>query len=217
MKLALEKFKDIHILKASGPITPENFAVLRAGIKKQFQDGKNKIILEIPDAQSFPSDILRDLAQMNLIASELSGQIVLAAIDASTRTKIEAFAKPPVVLCFETRERAIEFFYPPEKKEDVAVTPQASAASAVAAEPEKTVDQFKEEIKAQEINTLGVLRKTIADLEAQNKELITQMAQLVRNRRDPPDLASWQEKVALLEKSLEETMTQVNAKDAPKK
>lgn len=213
MKLALEKFKDIHILKASGSITPENFAILRAGIRKQFQDGKNKIILEIPDAQSFPSDILRDLAQMNLIASELSGQIVLAAIDISTRTKIEAFAKPPVVLCFETRERAIEFFYPPETQADAPV----AAHGATTAVPEKTADQFKEEIKAQEINTLGVLRKTISDLEAQNKELIIQLAHLVRQRRDPPDLASWQEKVVLLEKTLEETMVQVNAKDAPKK
>lgn len=202
-------------------MTPENFAILRAGIKKQFQDGKNKIILEVPDAQSFSSEILRDIAQMNLIASELSGQIVLAGIDSPTRTRIEAFAKPPVVHCFETREKAIEFFHPAEKAADTVTAAPAAPVSETPAAPgapaEKTVDQFKEEIRAQEINTLGVLRKTISDLEAQNKELTTQLSNLVRMRRDPPDLASWQEKVALLEKQLEEAMTQVNAKDAPKK
>ncbi len=220
MKLSLEKFKDLHILSASGPMTPENFAVLRAGIKKQFQGGKNKIILDIPEAKSFPSDILRDLAQMNLIASELSGQIVLTSIDPVTRLKIEAFAKPTVVRSFETKQQGIDFFYPPEKKpEPIGVAPAAAAPTPTSptSPAEKTVDQFKADIRTQEINTLGALRKTISDLEAQNKELISQLSKLVRNRRDPPDLSSWQEKTNLLEKQLEEAMTQVNAKDAPKK
>src|SRR3954465_5442354 len=117
MNLALERFKDLSILVAKGTISPEKFPVLKAGIKKLFKDGKNKIILELPDSSSFPPEILRELTALNIVASELSGQIVLAKIEPLTRSKIENFAKPPIIRCFMNRDAAIAFFYPQFKEE----------------------------------------------------------------------------------------------------
>lgn len=226
MKLLLEKHRDLNILVASGPITAENFAVLRAGIRKLFTDGKNKIILDLPDSNGFTAEILRELAVMNLIAAELSGQLVLSSIEPLTRAKIDSFSKPPIVRCFKTREDAIHFFYPEEKKvapPPVAASVAPSSAPSPAASPvsdEKAAEQkqqFKADIRAKELGDVGSLRKRISELEEQNKELMVQLSTLVLTRRDPPDLASWQEKVSLLEKQLEETLGQQNAKDAPKK
>lgn len=215
MKLLLEKHRDLNILVASGPINAENFAVLRAGIRKLFSDGKNKIILDLPDSRAFTAEILREFAVMNLIAAELSGQLVLSSIEPLTRAKIDSFSQPPAVRCFTTKEDAIRFFYPEEKK-----PADAPVASSTAAPEEKSADQkqqFKADIRAKELGDVGSLRKRISELEEQNKELMLQLSALVVTRRDPPDLASWQEKVSLLEKQLEETLGQQNAKDAPKK
>lgn len=213
MKLKLEAIRDISVLVAEGAITPENFAVLRAGIKKLFKDGKNKIILEVPDSGTFTPAILREMAALNLMASELSGSIVLAKIAPLTRAKIEAFSKPPVVSCFADRELATEFFYPKVPEEipktpvatEPAAAPAVTAAPAVAAAPADTdekLKQFKAEIRSKEMGDLGSVRKKLSELEAENAELKNRLAGLVVTRRDPPDLGAWKEKVSLLEKQL---------------
>ena len=207
MKLKLEAIRDISVLVAEGAITPENFAVLRAGIKKLFKDGKNKIILEVPDSGTFTPAILREMAALNLMASELSGSIVLAKIAPLTRAKIEAFSKPPVVSCFADRELATEFFYPkvPEEIPKTPVATEPAAAPAVAAAPADTdekLKQFKAEIRSKEMGDLGSVRKKLSELEAENAELKNRLAGLVVTRRDPPDLGAWKEKVSLLEKQL---------------
>lgn len=237
MQLKLEAVRDINVLVASGPIEPANFAVLKAGLKKLFKEGKNKIILELPDSSTLSTEILRELAVMNLLASELAGQILLAGISPLTRAKIESFSKPPVVRCFASRADAVEFFHPkpseekpaaaaapaatpaapatptatpasapaPEKKMDLGFLDSSAKPEAAAASPTQNADnakQMKSDIRAREINDLGELRKRLNEVEAENKELMSQLTKLVMTRRDPPDLDSWKEKVARLEKEL---------------
>jgi hypothetical protein len=217
MKLKLEAVRDISILIAEGPITPENFAVLRAGIKKLFKDGKNKIILELPDSDRLTPPILREFATLNLAASELAGSIVLAKIAPLTRAKIEAFSKPPSVRCFADRENAVQYFHPPgeeaAKPSDVAEAP----AEPTALGTEEKKEYSKGEIRAQEMGDLGSIRKKLSDLEAENKELKGRLAELVVTRRDPPDLESWKEKVSLLEKQLAEAIENAQETSAAKK
>lgn len=213
MKLKLDAIRDISVLVAEGPITPENFAVLRAGIKKLFKDGKNKIILEVPDSGTFTPDLLREMAALNLMAAELSGSIVLAQIAPLTRAKIEAFSKPPAVRCFADREHATEFFYP-KNAEEIPKSPPAATASptpaptAATPEPAKTLaanvppEQAKSEIRAKEMGDLGSVRKKLSEVEAENAALKGRLAEMIVARRDPPDLDSWKEKVTLLEKQL---------------
>lgn len=213
MKLKLESVRDISVLHVSGSITPENFAILRAGIKKLFSTGKNKIILELPDSATFPTPVLREIAILNLLASELSGQIILAEIAALTRAKIEAFSKPPVVKCFADRKSALEFFYPKiadEIPEEAPVAPPVPNGEAVPTPaPTLTEEQrnkHKQEFRAKELGDIGDVRKKLSELEIENKELKIRMAELMVVRRDPPDIDSWREKVAKLEKDLSEAI-----------
>lgn len=231
MKLKLEPYKDLSILSVSGPITVENFAVLRAGIKKLFKDGKNKIVLEIDAADQLSPEILREIAMMNVIASELSGQIVLSKIDPTTQSKIESYSKPPFVRSFKNRDEALLFFHPPQKEEKTNDTPQTPEVTAPASptvtpplnlNPTATTPaedpgkKFKEDIRKSEMGDVGQLRKKISELEKENKEIKNQLTTLLLQRRDPPDLTAWQTKVATLEKQLEEVVTQLNAQQPPK-
>ncbi len=250
MKLKLESVRDISILHVDGPVNPENFAVLRAGIKKLFSTGKNKIILELTDSGTFTTPVLREMAILNLLASELAGQIVLASISPLTRAKIEAFSKPPVVRCFADRNGAIEFFYPKVPDEIVGKlatsgapeTPKAVAAPTSAVAPASTQvpgpaatpvpvqspapapavtedqqKQYKQEIRTKELGDLGDTRKRLSELEAENKELKTRITELVIARRDPPDIDSWKEKTAKLEKDLAEAIKVAQDATAAKK
>ncbi len=257
MKLKLEVVRDISVLVAEGPITPENFAILRAGIKKLFKDGKNKIILELPDSGTFTPPILREFATLNLMASELSGSIVLAQIAPLTRAKIEAFSKPPAVRCFTDRTIASEFFYPkdadpiPYSPAPAAIPVSAPPLSPTVANPiaspapvaatlkvanptppkayvldpappteavsEEKAKQFKAEARSKELGDLGTVRKKLSELEAENAELKSQIAELVVTRRDPPDLESWKEKVMSLEKQLADAIKTAQEATAGKK
>lgn len=249
MKLRMEAVKDISVLIAEGAMTPENFAVLRAGVKKLFKDGKNKIILELPDSAAFTPVVLREFASLNLIAAELSGSIVLAKIAPLTRAKIEAFAKPSAVRCFGDRAAAVEFFHPPGAEEipnsapttlqqgvtpaaaipdpsppkgiaidaPAATTPSASVAPSADPVSEDKAKQFKAEIRAKEMGDLGTSRKRLAELEAENTELKSRLAELVVTRRDPPDLDAWKEKVKGLERQLADAIKTAQDATATKK
>lgn len=220
MKLKLENARDINILIAAGPITAENFTVLKAGIKKLFKDGKNKIILELPDSGGILVDVLRELAVLNLLASELAGQIVLADIAPLTRSKIDSFSVPPAVRCFPNRAAAVDFFHPKSAEEIPHATPASPTASPAAAQtPAPSIApaaSTKEEVRAREIGDLGELRKRLAELETENKEMGRRLTEIVIKRRDPPDLQAWQEKVSKLESDLGEAILAAQA-NAPKK
>jgi hypothetical protein len=234
MKLKLEAVRDVNVLVATGPIEPANFAVLKAGIRKLFKDGKNKIILELPESSTLSPEILRELAALNLLASELAGQILLAGISPLTRAKIDSFSKPPVVRCFADRTAAVEFFHPkaaeePAKKEPpkpdlpsdakpaAAATPSATPAGA-APEAAGHADpaSMKSEIRSKEIGDLGELRKRMTELEAENRELMAELSRMATTRREPPDLDSWKEKVSRLEKDLADAIAAAQA-PPPKK
>lgn len=226
MKLSLETNRDVNILTASGEINAERFAILKAGIKKLFRDGKNKIILELPESKALSPDILRELALLNLMAAELAGQIVLSGISPETKSKIESFSAPPAVRCATNRTEALNLFFgttqdSKEPKKTEAPTSSSSAPPATTpAKPTTTntddAKNAKERLRQTELNDLGSLRKRITELEVENKELQTSMKDAILKRRDPPDLDAWKAKVKDLETQLESANSQLNAAPAKK-
>ncbi len=135
MKLHLETNRDVNILTASGEINAERFAILKAGIKKLFRDGKNKIILELPESKNFPVEILRVMAQLNLMAAELAGQIILSGISPETKSKIDSFSMPPAVRCTVTRDEALKIFFGTEATPE---TQKPASSPAPVSTPSKT-------------------------------------------------------------------------------
>ena len=57
----------------------DGIAVLKAGLTKLLQNGKNRIIVHLFDCESLSSDVIRELAILDVFARELSGKIVLVS------------------------------------------------------------------------------------------------------------------------------------------
>lgn len=226
MKLKLDRYKDVSILAAQGPVDDQNFAILKAGIRKLFRDGKNKIILELPDSSHFTPEILREIAMLNLIAAELSGQIVLADIEPLIRAKIESFAKPPHIRSFAKREEALAFFHP-EAKDELAIAPAPAAtvpaaaasapktAPAAAASPAPSAPAgaslSREELRTQELGDIGSLRRKLSDLESENLELKDLLRKDILEQRAYRTDPALRDRVEYLEKQLEEALNQVES------
>ena len=225
MKIELRSESDVQIIRVSGPITADKFAILKTALTKLFKVGKNKIILELAGSKELSSDILRELALLNLLASELSGRIVLAEVDDATRAKIQSFSKPPVVNCYiKTTDAVTSFKAPPPKAEPapapkaappapvaaaptVAPTPAAPAAPAAPVGPDPGTPEFlaiKQQFRQREITELGPLRKQIESLSSENTSIKEQLLAMVMVRRSPPDGPAADAKIKALEQQLED-------------
>lgn len=169
-------------------VTEHDVEVLRAGLVKILKTGKNKIVLELPKNESLPSEVIRELASFDIMARELAGRLVLAGITPGLKTKIEVFAMPPVILTFESREKAVEFFVAPPAPEPLPTAP-AQAAEALPDEQ----SSFK--IRAQE-------------LEQENKFLKEQIILTTIARRPPSDEAAYLEKIRHLEAKIEKMLNE---------
>lgn len=191
MKLSLASTKGVEILSVSGSIIDHGAKVLRAGLTKILKTGKNRIVLELPSSQDLSSDAIRDIAAFDVLARELSGRIVLAGVSPALRTKIEAFAKPPVILCFDTSESAVDFFTAPPRPE----TPATAEIKGLKAEED-------------------AMRKRILELERENKALKEQVVVTTIARRPPAHEADYTRRIDSLESKLEKMISDVAGKDA---
>lgn len=227
MKLSLKSQNGIEVLTGGGEISAHDLQILRAGIMKLFQSGKNKIVLEIPEAEKLPPEILREVSKLDLMARELSGRLVLAGVNTVLREQITRFAQPPVIQCFDSKEDAIKHLHqspsqsqpapvtaapPPSPSQAPAPAPtpaQAPAPAAPAPTGEASADhaqQYKTDIRQKELGDLGSLRKTISSLENENKLLRDQLIVAITHRREAHSEIAAQKQIEALEKKLEEML-----------
>lgn len=226
MKIKLSNQGEIQILSTSEAITIQDIKVLKAGVGNLFKNGKNKVIVEIAPGTSLPSEVLRELAVLDIFARELAGKIVVSGINEQTKKQIEAYGRPPIVHCFVTREEALAAFKPEPKPEpkaeakpatEKAQAPAAAAPAPAAAAPaasstgdtsaaDAEIQKLREQIKNAEAGELGALRKKVAQLEEENATLKAQIITLFTARATAPDNASLEEKIKALETKLEEKL-----------
>jgi len=210
VKLTLTPLEGVDVLTGSGEISSNDVLVLKAGIKKLFLSGKNRIVLELPEAGKIPVDVLREVAQLDIIARELSGRVVLAGVKPDTKAQIGRFGSPPIIECFDLKEDAIRFFNPPPRTNALKLPPVVevkAAAPSTAAELEakaKAAQQYKADIRQKEITDLGALRKLVSQLENENKLLKGQLLTMLNQRVNPPNETSYQTKIRALESRIEE-------------
>ena len=112
MKLKLSAENNVDILTSSEEITSKDISVLKAGITRLFQNGKNKIVFELPTTAqtTISEEVIRELGLLDNFARELSGRIVVVSANPNIMQRIQAFASPPIVLCHATRKEALAVF-----------------------------------------------------------------------------------------------------------
>jgi anti-anti-sigma regulatory factor len=210
VKLALTAEKSIPVLTVSDGITEHDVQVLRAGITQLFRSGKNKIILEVPNLDSMPGEVIRQLSSFDILARELSGRLVVAGVSQVLKTKIEVFAKPPVILTFENRAKAVEFFTAPPVP-TVSLGPAGSAAASaggavasVGTLASSAISAEGEALRAEE----NSLKQRLKTLEKENKDLREQVVLATIARRVPKDEAAYLQKIQTLEAKIEKLLAE---------
>ncbi|MBU6376347.1 MAG: hypothetical protein KGQ59_10155 [Bdellovibrionales bacterium] len=230
MKLNLSQDRGIQLLSATGAVESSDVRVFGAGMGKLIRDGKNQLAVEM-DQENIPDDLIRELMTLDLVARELSGRLVVIALQSALKTKLENFARPMSLEVFSDRTSALDFFEKvnsaplgpisgsqPEQSAEAAkedaltaapATPSAPATAPSGPPPEEQIKQLKEDIRQRELKELGQLRETISRLENENKALLDQFRTYFRDRRTPPDERAYQQRITDLEARIEELMTEM--------
>jgi hypothetical protein len=122
------------------------------------------------------------------------------------KTKIEAFAKPPVILCFSTRKEAIDFLTAPPAPKAETPHPLSPLPSGASGPPPGVTS---------EPSQLDELRTRLQQLEAENKALQEQVVLATIARRPPQNEQVYDEKIAFLESKIEKLVTEAAAAASP--
>jgi anti-anti-sigma regulatory factor len=197
MKLALRQVDGVSILDVSGPVDLASFQVLKAGISKLMRDGKNRIVLQITDADQIPSEVMRELAIVDLFARELSGKIILASANEKLKENVRAFAKPPVIPILSTVELCLEYFKNLTDEEEGGES-SAEQKKALDAK-EKEITALNARLKQLDPAEIQKVRSEKAELQMKVTLLESQVAEFIKHQRDPGDVAGFLEKITFLE------------------
>lgn len=209
MKIQMLQEGGYPVLVIDGEVSSHDISVVKAGLTKLLKNGKNKILLEFTKSGQLSQEILRELAMFNVLARELSGNIVIAGVDAATQSKIESYSKPPFVECFPTRAAAAAALAPKPVEEP---PPPAAVAAAVAPAPSAASAKGADKSGAlKELESQEKIRSELEKLKTRNAALEEQLRVLVIQRREPPDKEAHLERVRILEKELEDALARLKA------
>lgn len=227
MKLKAYQKNDVAVLEVSGPMIPQELPVLKAGIGKYFRSGKNKILLDLRKTEELPVFCLKELVKLHLLASELSGAIVIAGKSEAVKKVIQSYSTPPPLRYFEEIDQAIQSFSLADAE---SVLKDAEPPKPAAAPVPGTLPAAQDTVRLRELEKENaILRGRVQNadtdaskkLRAENSELKTavnameaEIRELVRFRKTPVDPGAYKSRILQLEASLAEYAE--GAKEAPK-
>ncbi|HEY8280513.1 MAG TPA: hypothetical protein VIH99_12865 [Bdellovibrionota bacterium] len=202
MKLALRQEESCSVLEVQGNIDIHNFTVMKAGLSKLFQNGKNKIVVHIVDGKELSPEVIRELAILDVFARELSGKIVLASASEDLKSKVTSFAKPPVVAILPSVAKAVEYLKDVAKMEGE-VSGEAPAESSPATEAkDKEIAALQAQLKMADPSEANKLRQENAELKDKLGLLEGQLAEILGKKKQPVDASGFMEKIEALEESV---------------
>ena len=203
MKISLRQEESASVLEIQGPIDTHNFAVLKAGLSKLLQNGKNRIVVHLQDPAGLTNDVLREIAILDVFARELSGKLVLASGSLELKQKVEAFAKPPVVAILPSVAKAVEYLKDldalegDEGGENLAEVQKELEAS------KAQVTSLEARLKQADSGSAQKLRAENAELKDKVKLLEGQVQELLGGaRKQPLEAAGYLEKIQALEETV---------------
>lgn len=200
MKIALRQEDAVSILEISGAVDAHNFQVLKAGLTKILQAGKNRIALNFTDTQELEGDVIHEIAVLDVFARELGGKIIIVAGNPELKESIRVLSKPPVIPLVSSVEQAVEFFKKSEPVEEVEADPAALRAEIET--KAKTIEALEARLKLLDPTELNALRATNSELKLKLSLVEAQLDELLREKRTPVDAEGFLEKIAALEDSV---------------
>jgi anti-anti-sigma factor len=201
MKISLGQQDGIAVLEVKGAIDIRNLQVLKAGLSKLLRDGRNRIILNLEDSDTLDSDVIREIAILNVFARELAGQILITSTNETLKENILNFSKPPVVPFLPTIALAVEYFQ--KQKPETEDSPEDAAELRKKLElKEKEVEALLAKIKMLDPSELQRARSATVEAQARADLLKAQLEKLLLERRAPVDASGFIAKIDALEETV---------------
>lgn len=189
MKVSLGLKEGVSILAVEGAVDMHNFVVLKAGVTKIFRDGKNRIALDFTKAEKIDTEVIREIAILDILARELAGRIALVVNGAELKQQIVSFSRPPVVPIFDSEAQMLEYFSKAGKED--AEDPAKSAvvgkvdASKELKEKDKEIEALKAQLAQLDKGEVQKQKQEAAAANSQYKTLLVQLKELMLERRKP--------------------------------
>jgi anti-anti-sigma regulatory factor/regulator of replication initiation timing len=199
MKIQLSQVSNINVLTVSDGVDLHSFNVLKAGVTKLFQDGKNKIIIHLQGIAHMPPEVMREIALLDLTAKELSGRIAASGVGEELKKEFMAFSKPPAIPFFATLEGAIEFF---QRTDSVQSGDDFNVLKEENAKLQKEIEALKAKIASVPEGLVESLQFKNKELQSQNDKLQNELALLYQERRRFASPAALQEQIQILEETI---------------
>lgn len=210
MKLSLRHEDGIAILDISGAVSEHELSVLKAGLTKLLQAGKNRIVLHFVDADQLVGEVLREIAILDLFARELSGRIIIAAENDVLKQSIKSFAKPPSIPVLASAAKAIEYFKLNDPTQEESEESLESLKEQLK-EKDKAIKALEEQLRLVDKSQITTLRAENAEMKKRVSLLEKQVDDMVKERRDPMDVDGLLEKNLVLEETVKRLSAQAGA------
>ena len=214
MKLKLSSERDIAILDVLEEVSPENVAILRAGITKLLQSGKVKIVMNLSEAKNLKIDVVREVLKLGVLTAEQKGTLVLVGQGDAIQQAVRALGAASPVKVFLNREAAMAAF-----SQGAAGGSQAAAAATKArltAATGTNVDlknqlnklqaentSLKEKLANRNIDEVRRLRFENGIFQQQLEAMDEQLKSMLKEPKRPFVMESVQTKIQQLETALE--------------
>ncbi len=211
MKVGLRQQDGIAILDVTGGVDSHNFNILKAGLSKLLRDGKNKIVLHFVDTPSLESEVIREVAILDVFARELAGKIVLASSNQELKEQVKLFAKPPVVPILSTVELAIEFLRKAAANDEEEGGETVADLKKILATRDAHIQSLEARLKQLDPAVIQGLRKEKAELADKLKLLENQVDALLKEKRGAIDPEGQLEKITALEETVKRLSKQAAA------
>ena len=199
MKISLRQEGHASILDIEGEIDVHNFTVLKAGLTKLLGNGKNRIVLHIVGGDNLSTEVIRELAILDVFARELSGTLVIASGDTILQQKVTAFAKPPVVAILPSVAKAVEYLSDLDALEGDEAGESIDELQAKVDAQAQEITALKAQVAQANSGEAQKLRAENASLKDKLKLLEGQVGDLAGKRLQPTGMEGYQEKIAALE------------------
>lgn len=199
MKVSLRQEGHISVLDIEGEIDIHNFSVLKAGLTKLLGNGKNRIVLHIAKGDNLATEVIRELAILDVYARELSGKLVIASDDTALQQKVTSFAKPPVVAILPSVAKAVAYLQDLDALEGDEAGESSEELQARVEAQTLEIAALKAQVGLASGGETQKLRVENAALQDKVKLLEQQVGELAGKRTQPPVAEAFMEKIAALE------------------
>ncbi len=199
MKISMRQEDGCSILDIQGDIDFHNFAVLKAGLTKLLQNGKNRIVLHLDGGENLASDVIREIAILDVFARELSGKLVIASESPTLKSNVLSFAKPPVVGILPSVAKAVEYLKDLDALDGEEGGEGLAEVTAALEARTKQVASLEAQLKQANVGDAHALRAENAKLKDRLTLLEAQILDLTARRRQPLDAEGFLEKIETLE------------------